>query len=309
MARIRMIKPEFFDDPQIAELSPFARLFFIGLWMQADREGRLVDDIRRLKARIFPYDTVDAEALATELQEKDMIRRYHAVTSHDAAVTSHGHDAPKHGYIWIRSFSKHQRPHPHEPQSVIPEWAPPVVTRHGRAVTRHGKSDQNTAGRTLESKGTRNLVNGTRKAAAVAGAPDGAVPPPTSPGEQLRDLWNANISEPLQRAGAITTIRRNRAKARLGEHSPDEWASIFQRIEASSFCRGENDRGWLASFDWAIKEPDVAVKVLEGQYDNRPTGANGRHGAVHVPWVCPHVEQCGNPGACQSATVLGRPVK
>jgi hypothetical protein len=294
-----MIKPEFFDDPQIAELSAFARLFFIGLWMQADREGRLVDDIRRLKARIFPYDTVDAEALAVELESKDLIRRYHVMTSHDPAVTSNGSTAPRHGYIWIRSFTKHQRPHPHEPASVIPEWTPPVVTRHGKSL-------QNTAGRTLESKGTRNLVNGTRKADAVSAAL-------LSPFEQLRDLWNASISNPLQQAGAITTTRRTRAKARLTEHPLSEWASVFQRIEASTFCRGENDRGWLASFDWVIKSPDESVKVLEGHYDNRrPGSTNGGAGGrptYHEPWVCPHVVPCGNQAACQSATALGRAVK
>ena len=61
-----MIKPEFFDDPAVADLSPHARLFFIGLWLHADREGCLEDDMRRLKAKIFPYDEVNCEALAVE---------------------------------------------------------------------------------------------------------------------------------------------------------------------------------------------------------------------------------------------------
>lgn len=138
------MKPEFFDDPDIAELTPFARLFFIGLWTQADRAGRLVDDVRRLKARIFPYDNVDAEALAGELHGKDMIRRYL--------------DMEGRGYIWIRSFEKHQRPHPKEPASVIPEW-----TTH--AVKRNGEPCKNTEG-TSESgslvNGTRNLIHGTQ---------------------------------------------------------------------------------------------------------------------------------------------------
>ena len=36
MARIRTIKPEFFDDPKIGRLSPLARLAFIGLLTQSD---------------------------------------------------------------------------------------------------------------------------------------------------------------------------------------------------------------------------------------------------------------------------------
>ena len=107
MARIRTIKPEFFDDPDVGDLSPWARLLFIGLWTQADRDGRLVADWRRLKARLFPFDAKcpDLSRLAVELHGKDMIRRYQ---------DSHGRSL-----IWIRNFTKHQRPHPKEAQSLI----------------------------------------------------------------------------------------------------------------------------------------------------------------------------------------------
>lgn len=118
MARIRTIKPEFFDDPTIGELSPLARLFFIGLWTQADKEGRLLDDSRRLKARIFPYDDVDTEALMVELHAKRMIERYC------------GREATqKHGFVWIRNFIKHQRPHHKEPESLIPSFTDPAVKK------------------------------------------------------------------------------------------------------------------------------------------------------------------------------------
>ena len=40
MARIRYLKPDFFKDEDIKELSFEARLFYQGLWVQADREGR-----------------------------------------------------------------------------------------------------------------------------------------------------------------------------------------------------------------------------------------------------------------------------
>ena len=106
MARIRMIKPEFFDDPDLADVSRDARLFFIGLWTQADREGRLEYDVRRLKVRIFPFDNIDVERLTVELHGKDMIRRYK--------------DGQGRSYIWIVNFVKHQRPHPKEPASLIP---------------------------------------------------------------------------------------------------------------------------------------------------------------------------------------------
>lgn len=154
MARIRMVKPEFFDDPDMGELTPMARLLFIGLWTQADREGRLEADLRRLKARIFPYDTVDMEALAVELHGRDMIRRYS--------------DDRGRAYIWIRSFTKHQRPHPKEPASVIPEWSTAAALEPCKNTARRVKDipSQQSNGvlilDPLESNGTRKLESGTR---------------------------------------------------------------------------------------------------------------------------------------------------
>ncbi len=152
MARIRMIKPEFFDDPEVGELTPDAALFFIGLWTQADREGRLEDDMRRLKARIFPYRAVDVEALAVELHGKDMIRRYQ--------------DSNGNGYIWVRNFVKHQRPHPKEPASVIPSCECAAVEKHGEPRKETAKPSE--SGFLILDSGTRirKLEDGPRIAAA-----------------------------------------------------------------------------------------------------------------------------------------------
>ena len=54
MPRIRAIKPEFFTHERLAELSPIDRLFFIGLWTVADREGRLENRPQRLKGLFVP---------------------------------------------------------------------------------------------------------------------------------------------------------------------------------------------------------------------------------------------------------------
>jgi len=113
MARIRYIKPEAFDDPELCALPPLARWLFAGLWTQADRAGRLEDEPKRLKARLLPYDDVDVDQELAALALAGLITRYEA------------NGKP---YIQIRSFEKHQRPHPKEPVSVIP----PAVKKHGK---------------------------------------------------------------------------------------------------------------------------------------------------------------------------------
>src|SRR5580658_7195936 len=77
MPRIRTVKPEFFDDPDIANLSVVARLVFIGLWTQADREGRMRDEPKRLKARLLPYDKVNFDETLAALSHAGFIERYH----------------------------------------------------------------------------------------------------------------------------------------------------------------------------------------------------------------------------------------
>ena len=52
MARIRSLKPEFFKDEDLALLPFEARILYSGLWCYADREGRLEDRPKYLKADI-----------------------------------------------------------------------------------------------------------------------------------------------------------------------------------------------------------------------------------------------------------------
>jgi hypothetical protein len=105
LQRIRTIKPEFFVHEDLAHVSMPGRLLFVGLWTVADREGRLEDRPRRLKAQLFPHDAVDVDLLLDELAERGFIRRYEV-----AGLT----------YVDIPAFLKHQRVGNREPPSEIP---------------------------------------------------------------------------------------------------------------------------------------------------------------------------------------------
>lgn len=56
MARIRTIKPEFWEDEKIGKLPIPCRLFFIGCWIFADDFGVIKGNAALLKSQIFPYD-------------------------------------------------------------------------------------------------------------------------------------------------------------------------------------------------------------------------------------------------------------
>jgi hypothetical protein len=95
-----------------------------------------------------------------------------------------------------------------------------------------------------------------------------AAPPPPDP-EALRVLWNDNLPAELPQCLELGKVRTSAARARLRE-KPDlpYWRDIIQRIRLSDFCRGWNERGWRADFDFLVR-PGSAAKVLEGKYDNR----------------------------------------
>jgi uncharacterized phage protein (TIGR02220 family) len=68
MARKRMIDPDFFLDEGLAELTPHARLLYIGSWTLADdRSFTLPYRPRWVKAQIFPYEMVDIDSLVKSL--------------------------------------------------------------------------------------------------------------------------------------------------------------------------------------------------------------------------------------------------
>lgn len=106
MARSRNVKPGFVTNHELAQCSPHARLMFVGLWMIADREGRLEDRPPRIKVETLPYDDVDPDKLLSQLANHGFIHRYSA-----GGVK----------YIQILGFRKHQSPHIKEPESTIPE--------------------------------------------------------------------------------------------------------------------------------------------------------------------------------------------
>lgn len=98
MARIRTIKPEFWSSAKVGKISRDARLLFLGLLNEADDEGRLLGQTKRLAGIIFPFDDdMDAskiECLVGELQTGGMLQRYEI----GGAI-----------YLCIIGFSEHQK--------------------------------------------------------------------------------------------------------------------------------------------------------------------------------------------------------
>jgi hypothetical protein len=111
LARIRYLKPDYFKDEDLAELPYWVRHLFQGLWILADRDGRLEDRIKRIKAEISPYKKLDVEK---GLQMLSQLKKY----GDGAFILRYEIENCK--YIQILKWHKHQKPHHTEKPSVIP---------------------------------------------------------------------------------------------------------------------------------------------------------------------------------------------
>lgn len=200
MARIRTIKPEFFTSEDIVSLSPMARILYIALWCEADREGRLVWKPLTFKLRYLPADDCDISALCDEIVERGLVRLYGE------------------GYAVIPAFAAHQHINPRESASQLPDPCA-SVTRASRVGTRKPRASDAQGGR--EGKGKEGnedsgeprgdsppaaiipLVDGTEAAFTQAQVDDwGRAYPAVDVAQQLRQMRAWCIANPTRRKTA-----------------------------------------------------------------------------------------------------------
>ena len=118
----------------------------------------------------------------------------------------------------------------------------------------------------------------SRKAASPSASAEAQAEEPTEkiPFAEIKNLWNSTCRG-FARLVVISDNRRNKIRNRVAEMGGVEKAlpiikTIFEKAQASSFLKGDNKRGWKASFDWFFENDKNWVKVFEGNYDEKPAG-------------------------------------
>lgn len=134
MARIRSIKIGFFQNDTLSLMPASTRLLFCGLWVLADREGRLEDRPGRIWAELFPYEP----------------QLLHEMEGHMAALAGagfiHRYAVGTKKFVQISNWNRHQIPQRSEAPSEIPEPSgeltlydrPPNETGRFRVYERDG---------------------------------------------------------------------------------------------------------------------------------------------------------------------------
>ncbi len=238
MARSRNLKPGFFKNEDLAACGMTARVLFAGLWCFADRMGRLDDRPKRIKAEVFPYDTVDVDAELSELDRAGFICRYE-----------------KNGtkYIQINNFTKHQNPHIKEQDSTIP-----APDKHQASTGNSGTCPADSLNPITDSLNPIKPLVETHVSTAV-------------PFEEILNLYHQSLPE-LPRCIKLTKQRKGYIRQRWQEDFPDldSWETFFGYVRQSKFLMGKapprnGGEPFRATLDWLCK-PENCVKVVEKKY-------------------------------------------
>ena len=184
MARARNIKPGFYKNEDLAECSVWARLIFPGLWMLADREGRLEDRPKRIKGDLLPYDSVEVAPLIDELARFGFVVRYQNEDGN---------------FIQIVKFKEHQTPHYSEKPSTIKP--PDFLESRQHEENNKPRSLQEIPGKHPPSRGGRNPLN-----------PDSLNPDSLNPENKGAGIREVDARAPENRSpGAEACIRMKAA--------------------------------------------------------------------------------------------------
>lgn len=268
MARARNIKPGFYKNEDLAECSIWARFIFPGLWMLADREGRLEDRPKRINGELLPYDGGEVEPLLDELSRRGFIVRYEV-------------DGQR--FIQISKFAQHQTPHVREQASTIP--APPDTkqstakavpsTSLGGGVPSPGSPDSLIPS-SLIPDSPSSVPNGT-----VADGKAASLPCPI---EKIVEAYHRLMPD-NPRCKSLNASRRGSIKARWKEAAKltckpfgyataqdgiAAWEDFFAICATSLFLTGKAapQRGkppFVADIDF-LMSPSAFAKCLENRY-------------------------------------------
>lgn len=251
--RARNLKPGFFQNEQLAELPLEARLLFLGLTLIADREGRLEDRPRRIKMLIFPADSLEVEPLLDGLASQELIVRYHVDGN---------------AYIWIPTFTKHQKPHPREVASAIPPYQDDAQSRPRQD---QGKTKALLSPAESLNPSSLNAESLNGDSCALTGAVEQS---PTKPGkseavQRVFDHWKTTWNHPRAK---IDAKRRKAILAALKTYDESDLCQAITGYQNSPHHCGQNDRETVYdSIELLLRDAkhiDAGIKF----YETPPSG-------------------------------------
>ena len=255
MARSRNIKPGFFLNDDLAECEPLARLLFAGLWCIADREGRLEDRPKRIKAEVLPYDNCDADQLLNQLVKHKFILRYQV-------------DGGQ--YIQIINFKKHQNPHVKEAPSIIPPPPEQDIAPNEHHTSTVQEPEQNNSfpadSLNLIPDSLINISTSEQSPDTTQEIPDKNPDEPEAPkkpkGKRQIPLFEENTVQYKLALFMRSCVLENLPNAKLPDASPDKLRSWAYDIDLMIRIDNRSPTEIQELMDWSHKDPFWKANIL-----------------------------------------------
>jgi len=227
VARIRTIKPDFFTSEDIISLTQAARLLYIGLWCEADREGRMVWKPRTFKFRYLPADDANIDSLCDELIRQGLVVLYGD------------------GLAYIPSFTNHQHVNPREAKSELPVPDASVTRAHASNLDVHAQVGKERKGKEGDKDASRTRGRGKEVTLSewVLGLPDDQ--------ELIADsdpiyAWAAQVQIPREWIGLAWFAFENRYGDNGKKYT--DWRAVFRKALREDWLRlwraDQQGRGW-----------------------------------------------------------------
>ena len=236
MARKRMIDPSMWINEDFGALSILAKLVFIGLFSNADDEGKGKASPAYIKAVLFPYNDdlriADIEKTLLEISSKMSVIFYSCDENKYYTLTS-----------W-NTFQKIDKPS----ESKIPDYD------ETNSNIRRLFDDYST---TIRRPVAPNRIEKNKKEIE-------------NKRNRIKDIYNANCPK-LPQVQKLTDKRKTAIDKFVKEFTEEQFEQICKIANSTDFLIGENDNGWKADFDFLMRI-DKATNVLEGRYDTKKSG-------------------------------------
>lgn len=283
MARARNIKPGFFTNEDLVELTFATRLLFAGLWTLADREGRLEDRPKKIKIGVFPADDVNVDAMLQELHDAKFVQRYEVNGVR---------------YVKITNWYKHQNPHHTEKPSVIPDANGEITVKPRRQSARNDAGQPGVNG---EIAVNNQVLDGGNLA-------DSLIPDSLIPYEEAKASLSASPPEERQlnlegaddMSDGVAVCPYARILDAYGGALPN-----LPQVRRSLFLKGKNAKALRSRWQWVMTAKHesgeragmrLATSIDEGvqwfgkyfEYVSRSdflTGRSGRFTGCDIGWL------------------------
>lgn len=248
MARIRTVKPEFWQHPKVTSVGRDARLLFLGLLNEADDEGKLRYLPKTLAGVLFTNDEdVDAAWVRTRTDELERAGLVHTYMVDDAPL------------LLVCGFTEHQKvshpspsrlPSPPEPDDNAPETLPRDSGRSPESL----RPDMDLGNGT----GSKDL--GSELALVVA--------EPSKPTvKDVFEFWRSECNHP---GAKLDDKRRARIAWALNEYPADDVADAIRGAAASPYHQGQNSNGTIYDDPTLIFRDATHLERFRDQYRSGP---------------------------------------